>query len=95
MLILKKLSASIRKKSAGTRKDKTLKVKETSKSVSIRKYNKTLPLKVNRNIIGALLTYSAKSGKVIDLEKALMYPLSPIPLNILNGGWNLLCGLKN
>ena len=76
MLILKKLSASIRKKSAGTRKD-----------------NKTL--KVNHNFVGALLTYSAKSGKVIDLEKALMYPLSPIPLNILNGGWNLLCALKN
>ena len=76
MLILKKLSASIRKKSAGTRKD-----------------NKTL--KVNHNFVGALLTYSAKSGKVIDLEKALMYSLSPIPLNILNGGWNLLCGLKN
>ena len=76
MLILKKLSASIRKKSAGTRKD-----------------NKTL--KVNHNFVGALLTYSAKSGKVIDLEKALMYPLSPIPLNTLNGGWNLLCGLKN
>ena len=75
MLILKKLSASIRKKSAGTRKDKTL--------------------KVNHNFVGALLTYSAKSGKVIDLDKALMYPLSPIPLNILNGGWNLLCGLKN
>ena len=76
MLILKKLSASIRKKSAGTRKD-----------------NKTL--KVNHNFVGALLTYSAKSGKVIDLEKALMYPLSPIPLNILNGEWNLLCALKN
>ena len=58
--------------------------KETSKSVSIRKDNKTLSLKVNRNIIGALLTYSAKSGKVIDLEKALMYSLLPIPLSISN-----------
>ena len=58
--------------------------KETSKSVSIRKDNKTLSLKVNRNIIGALFTYSAKSGNVIDLEKALMYSLSPIPLSIFN-----------
>ena len=41
--------------------------KETSKSVSIRKDNKTLSLKVNCNIIGALSTNSAKSGKVIDL----------------------------
>ena len=56
--------------------------KETSKSTSIRK-DKTL--KVNRNLIGAILAYSAKFGKVIDLEKALMYPLSPIPLSILNG----------
>ena len=57
--------------------------KETSKSTSIRKDSKTL--KVNRNLIGAILAYSAKFGKVIDLEKALMYPLSPIPLSILNG----------
>ena len=41
--------------------------KETSKSVSVRKDNKTLSLKVNCNIIGALLTNSVKSGKVIDL----------------------------
>ena len=33
-------------------------------------------------MIGALLTYSAKSGKVIDFEKALMNPLSPISLSI-------------
>ena len=66
MLILKKLSASIRKKSAGTRKD-----------------NKTL--KVNHNFVGALLTYSAKSGKVIDLEKALINPLSYISLSISKG----------
>ena len=33
--------------------------KETSESVSKRKDNKTLPLKINCNIIGALLTYSA------------------------------------
>ena len=54
-------------------------------TVSIRKDNKTLSLKVNRNIIGALLTYSAKSGKDIDLEKPLIYRLSPIPPSISNG----------
>ena len=57
--------------------------KETSKSLSITKDNKTL--KVNPNITGALLAYSAKSGKFIDIEKVLMYPLSQIPLNISNG----------
>ena len=45
--------------------------KETSKSTSIRKDNKTL--KVNRIFIGALLAYSAKFGKVADLEKALYH----------------------
>ena len=50
----------------------------------MRKDNKTLSLMVNRNIICALLTYSAKCGNVIDLEKALMYPLLPIPLSISN-----------
>ena len=58
--------------------------KETSKFVSIRKDNKTMSLKVNANIIGAVLKYSAKSGKVIALEKAIMYPLSPILLKISN-----------
>ena len=62
--------------------------KETTKSISIRKDSKTFSLKVNCNIIGALFTYSAQSGKVIDLEKALMYPLSPIPLMRFQWGWN-------
>ena len=59
--------------------------KETTKSISIKKDNQPLSLQVNRNIIGALLAYPAKSGKVIDLEKALMYSLLPIPLSISNG----------
>ena len=57
--------------------------KETSKSVSIRKNNNTS--KVNPDIVGVLLVYSAKSGKVIDIENVLIYPLSQIPLNISNG----------
>ena len=31
------------------------------------------------------MNYSDKSGKGIDLEKALMYPLLPIPRSISNG----------
>ena len=57
--------------------------KETSKSVSIRKNNNTS--KVNPDIVGVLLAYSAKPGKVIDIENVLIYPLSQIPLNISNG----------
>ena len=57
--------------------------KETSKSVSIRKNNNTS--KVNPDIVGVLLEYSAKPGKVIDIENVLIYPLSQIPLNISNG----------
>ena len=57
--------------------------KVTSKSASLRKDNKSF--KVNHSIMGALLAYSVKSGKVIDLEKALVYFLSQITLSILNG----------
>ena len=44
-----------------------------------------MTLQVNRNIIGALLSYSAKSGRAIDFERALKFPLSALPLNIANG----------
>ena len=42
-------------------------------------------LEINRDILGKILAISSKSGKVIDFEKALTYPLSPIPLSLCNG----------
>ena len=42
-------------------------------------------LEINRVILGMNLTLSSKSEKPIDFEKALQYPLSPIPLSLCNG----------
>ena len=36
----------------------------------------------NRNILGKLVAYSAKSGKVVDYAEVLKYPLSHTPLSI-------------
>ena len=38
-------------------------------------------------IFGALL-YSAKSGRAIDFDRALIFPLSPVHLSIANGDGN-------
>ena len=53
------------------------------KSVTIKKNNKVKIQEVNQNIISNLLSFTVKSGKVIDFEEALKY-LSPIPLSIAN-----------
>ena len=42
---------------------------------------KTKSAEINRYILGALMSFSVQSGKVINYEKALASPLSPIPLN--------------
>ena len=41
--------------------------------------DKTATIRVNRDIIGSLLSFCAKNNKPIDWEHALSYPLSPIP----------------
>ena len=43
-----------------------------------------MTLQVNRNMI-SVLSYSAKSGRAIDFERALKFPLSAAPLCIANG----------
>ena len=59
--------------------------KDTLKSAVVKKANQSMTLQVNRNIIGALLSYSAKSGRAIDFERDLKFPLSAVPLSIANG----------
>ena len=44
-----------------------------------------MSLQVNRNIIDALFSYSAKAGKAIDFERALKVSLPALPLSIANG----------
>ena len=45
---------------------------------------KTKSAEVNRYLLGALMSFSVQFGKLINYEKALASPLSPIPLNIAN-----------
>ena len=59
--------------------------KDTLKFVVVKKSNQSMTLQVNRNIIGALLSYSAKSGRATDFERALKFPLLAVPLSIANG----------
>ena len=40
-------------------------------------------VEVNRNILGALLSFSAKASKPKDFDAELTYPLSAIPLSML------------
>ena len=53
-------------------------------TVKITKNNIIIFLEVNSNIISTLLSFTIKTGKSIDFEAALKYPLSPIPLSIAN-----------
>ena len=46
---------------------------------TVEKNNISKTVEVNRNILSTLLSFSAKTGKAIDLENALQYPLNPIP----------------
>ena len=39
-------------------------------------------VEVNRNILGALNSFSLKTNVAVDYEKALKYPLNPCPLSI-------------
>ena len=39
---------------------------------------------INRNVIGTLLALSARSERLIDVQKALSYPLCSVPLSLAN-----------
>ena len=56
----------------------------TGQTVSVEKDKKLESVEVNRNILGLLLSASAKSGQVIDFAKALEYLLGPVPLSLAN-----------
>ena len=46
------------------------------------KKNSLTTAEVNRDVLGYLLRLTMKIGWVIDFEKTLKYPLSPIPLSL-------------
>ena len=58
--------------------------KDALKFFVIKKNNQSMTSQVNRNI-GALLSYSVKTGRTTDFERALKFPLSPVILSIVNG----------
>ena len=41
-------------------------------------------IEANRNVLASLLSLSAKTGQVVDFEKALKYPVSSVPLSLAN-----------
>lgn len=57
---------------------------KSKQKVKITKDKQTKSIEVNRDILGTLLRYSIKSGKELDFEKALMFPMSPVPLSLAN-----------
>ena len=58
--------------------------KDCGKNVVVKKDGKLKSIEVNRNIIGNLLALSAKTGQLIDFNKALEFPLCPVDLNLSN-----------
>jgi hypothetical protein len=57
--------------------------RNSSKTFKVKNKDGTYTIaEVNRNILGALASYSLKTGTAVDFEKALQYPLSPVPLSI-------------
>ena len=54
------------------------------KIFTIKRNNKVKVIEVNSNIINSLLSFTNKSGKSINFDAALKYPLFPVPLSIAN-----------
>ena len=56
--------------------------KNISKTLVLKKSHKERKVEVNRDILALLVRLSLTSGLPVDFNKALEYPLSPIPLSI-------------
>lgn len=54
------------------------------KKVKVAMKNSVKAIEINRDILAKILSASIKSGKPIDFEKSLQYPLSPLPLSLCN-----------
>ena len=80
----KRIKSSKQKIHDPRKREKIQLFKNTGKTVVVKSENKKLVFEVNRNILGKLLAFSTKTGRQIDFERALTYPLSPIPLSLAN-----------
>ena len=56
--------------------------KNLTKKITVAKGKQTHVAEVNRNILAKLTSLSARTGKVVNFEDALKYPLSSVPLSI-------------
>ena len=63
-------------------KSKVKLFKNSIKKLSVTKGNKMYVTEVNCNILAKLTSSSAKTGKAVQFEDALKYPLSPVPLSL-------------
>ena len=63
-------------------RNKIVTFKNISPKCTIQKGKQASSISVNRDIIGSLISFSAKYAKPIDWKSALGYPLSPIPLSL-------------
>ena len=65
-------------------RNKLVLFKNCGKKIVVKKDGKLKSIEVNRNIIGNLLALSAKTGQLIDFNKALEFPLCSVDLNLSN-----------
>ena len=56
---------------------------DSVKTFIIKRDKVATTVEVNRNILGVLLSFSAKASKPRDFDAELTYPLSAIPLSML------------
>ena len=56
---------------------------DSVKTFIIKRDKVATTVEVNRNILGALLSFSTKASKRRDFDAELTYPLSAIPLSML------------
>ena len=64
-------------------RNKRKKFTDSVKTFIIKRDKVATTVEVNRNILGALLSFSAKASKPRDFDAELTYPLSAIPLSML------------
>ena len=67
---------------SNSKKNKFKSFRDAVERTEVSSCGRTKSTEVNRNILGALTSFSVQFGKVINYEKALASLLSPIPLNI-------------
>ena len=66
------------------KRNKLLLFKNASKKVEVKYDCKKSLVEVNRNILAKVLAHSAKTGRTINFQAALAYPLSSVPLAFAN-----------